>query len=150
MKEQLWLTKVSYVWLSPNTSQSLVFCIDAHGCAISTVIGIYKEKEICLPSKEYISGQRWERINMVVKYIVHIHIYAKLRAYWLFVLLILCQLINVSCINVTNVMMVLLLPLLVSNIIMIQHHLCTVLYLTWLLWVRSYLAYIYNLVGTVL
>ena len=31
-------------------------------------------KEICLPNKEYIFGHRYERINMFVKYIVHMHI----------------------------------------------------------------------------
>ena len=47
-------------------------------CTISKVIGINKG-EICLPNKEYISGHRWERISMVVKCLVHIHITVHLK-----------------------------------------------------------------------
>ena len=35
-----------------------------------------------MSNMEYISGHRWKRINMVTKYIVHMHISAKLKAYW--------------------------------------------------------------------
>ena len=34
-------------------SWPLIFCVDIHVCTISKVIDIYKEKEICLPNKEY-------------------------------------------------------------------------------------------------
>ena len=36
-------------------------------CTISKVVGKNMEKEIHLPNKEYISGHRWERINVVVQ-----------------------------------------------------------------------------------
>ena len=42
-----------------------------------------KNKYVC--QKEKMSGHRWERINMVDKYIIHIDIIAELKAY-LFVL----------------------------------------------------------------
>ena len=55
-------------------------------CTISKVIGINKEREICLPNREYMSSHTWERINMVVKCIEHMHITAELKAYGLLVL----------------------------------------------------------------
>ena len=51
-------------------------------------IGINQEKEIYLPNKEYISSHRWEGINMVVKYTVHMNITAELKANWLLVVYI--------------------------------------------------------------
>ena len=36
-----------------------------------------------MPNKEYISGHKWERINKVGKCILHMHITAELKAYWL-------------------------------------------------------------------
>ena len=47
---------------------------------ITIVIGVNKEKEICVPSKEYISGHRGQRINVVAKCIVHIDITVELKA----------------------------------------------------------------------
>ena len=47
LKEQIRLTNVKYLWLSPNTSWAVVFCIDIHMYAISKVICINKEKEMC-------------------------------------------------------------------------------------------------------
>ena len=41
--------------------------------------------EMCPPTKEYINGQKWERLNMVAKCIVHMHITAQLKAYWILV-----------------------------------------------------------------
>ena len=75
------------MWLSLNTSWPLVFCIDTHVCTISKVIGINEEKEISLPNREYISGHIRERINVVVRCIVHMHITAQLKAYWLLFLI---------------------------------------------------------------
>ena len=49
----------------------------------SKFIGINKGKEIYLPNKEYISGHRCKKINMVAKYIVHMEITAELKANWL-------------------------------------------------------------------
>ena len=40
-----------YLWLSPNSSWALVFCIDTNVCTISKVIDINKEQEICLPNR---------------------------------------------------------------------------------------------------
>ena len=40
------------------TSWALVFCIDADVCAVSKVISINEEKEMCLPTREYICGHR--------------------------------------------------------------------------------------------
>ena len=57
-KEQIWLTIVKYLWLSLNNSWALVLNIDTHVYTIPNVIGISKEKEICLPNKEYIIGHR--------------------------------------------------------------------------------------------
>ena len=42
-------------------------CKDTNVCTISKVIGINKEKGICLPNKEYTNGHRYERANMVYK-----------------------------------------------------------------------------------
>ena len=47
--------------------------------SFSEVIGINKEKEILLPSKEYISVHGGERINTVVKLIVLMHITAEVK-----------------------------------------------------------------------
>ena len=49
-------------------------------CTISKVIGINKEKHMWLPNNLYISAYRWERINMVSKYLMHMHITAELKA----------------------------------------------------------------------
>ena len=38
-----------------------------------------RENEICLPDREYLIGYRWERINMDVRCIVHMHIAAELK-----------------------------------------------------------------------
>ena len=46
-----------------------------------------KEKEMHLSNMEYISGHRLERINMVAKYVVHLHITIELKAYWLLLIL---------------------------------------------------------------
>ena len=46
-------------------------------------IGVNKDKETCLPDKEYVSVADKKSINMVAKCIVHMHITAELRAYWL-------------------------------------------------------------------
>ena len=81
MKEYTRLTNIKYLWLSLKTSFVLVFYIYTHVCTISKVIGINEEKVICLPNMEYKSGQRLERINMIVKCIVHMHITAELKAY---------------------------------------------------------------------
>ena len=62
---------------------AISICIDTHVCIISKVKGIDEEKEICLHNREYISCHRLERINMVIKCIVHMHITAELKAYWL-------------------------------------------------------------------
>ena len=48
VKQHIWLTNVKYLWLSLNTSCILIFCIDTHVCTVIKVIGINKEKEICL------------------------------------------------------------------------------------------------------
>ena len=72
---------VKYFWLSLNTSLALLFFIDTRVCTISKVIGINEEEEICLPNREYIC-HRLEKINMFVKYILHMHIAAELKAYW--------------------------------------------------------------------
>ena len=42
-------------------------CAQIHICIISKVIGINKEKDICLPNKEYISCHRYEKTNMADK-----------------------------------------------------------------------------------
>ena len=68
-------------------------------CTISKVIGINEEKEKCLPNREYLSGHRWERINMVVKCIVHMHITAELKAYWLLVFLIYVHINSIFCLK---------------------------------------------------
>ena len=41
-----------------HTSWGLVFCVIAHVCKISKVIGINTEEEICLSNRESISGHR--------------------------------------------------------------------------------------------
>ena len=76
-------TNAKYLWLSFNTSWVLVFVKDTHVYTISKVIGINKEKEICLRDMECISCCRRERINMVVKCIVHMNITAELLAFLL-------------------------------------------------------------------
>ena len=81
-------TNVKYWWLSLNPSWGLIFCKDVHVCTIWKVFSINTEKEICLSSREYTSVYRWERINMVAKYIVHMHMHstyitAELKADWL-------------------------------------------------------------------
>ena len=38
-----------------------------------------------LPKKEYIIGYKWERVNVFAECIVHMHITAELKAYWLLV-----------------------------------------------------------------
>ena len=58
VKEQIWLANIDCLWLLLNTSWLLVFYVDTHWCTISKVIDVNKEKEICLPNKEYISGHR--------------------------------------------------------------------------------------------
>ena len=58
MKEQIQLTNVKYLCLSPNTLWALVFHVGMNVCTISKVIGINEEKEICLPKMEYLSGHR--------------------------------------------------------------------------------------------
>ena len=40
-----------------RVNMHLVFYIDTHVCIILKFIGANKEKEMCLPYKEYISGQ---------------------------------------------------------------------------------------------
>ena len=67
VKEQIWLKNVKHLRLSLDTSWVLVFFIDAHVC--TKVIGINEDK------KKY------------VKCIVHMHITATLKAYWLLVIL---------------------------------------------------------------
>ena len=62
-REQIWLTNVKYLCLSPNISLAFVFCLDIHVCTIhvctiSKGFGINKGKEIYLPHKEYLSGHR--------------------------------------------------------------------------------------------
>ena len=81
----IWLTNVKYLLLSLNTSWPLVFCIYIyiHVCTISKITTINEEKEIHLPNREYLSGDRWER--MVVRCIVLMHINSELKAYWLLV-----------------------------------------------------------------
>ena len=75
MKEQMWLTNVNCGHhITLYISWALVFCIDTHVCTNSNVIGTNKEKEMYLPKKEYISGYRWERINMLAKWRLHMHI----------------------------------------------------------------------------
>ena len=59
----------------------------SYTCIIFKGIDINKKKK-CLPNKEYISGHRWERIDMVVKWMVHIHVTAELKAYWLLVIML--------------------------------------------------------------
>ena len=59
--------------------------LDTHMCTTSNVNGINEEKETCLQNMEYTSYHRVERINMLVKCIVHMHITAKLKAYWLLI-----------------------------------------------------------------
>ena len=83
MKEKILLTNEKYLWLLLNTSWGLVFCVNAHLCTISKGTDISKEKEKSLSNREYISGHGWERINMVAKYIVHMHITTELKSYWL-------------------------------------------------------------------
>ena len=39
-------------------------------------IGINQEKDVCLSNKEYRSCNKWERISMIVKCMVHMHITA--------------------------------------------------------------------------
>ena len=73
------LTDVTYLWLVPNTSFALVFCINTHVYNLKSYWH-KKENEVCLLNKEYINGHRWERINMATKYIVHIHIAAELQS----------------------------------------------------------------------
>ena len=46
----------------------LVLCIDTHVCKISKVIGINKDKEICLANKKCVSGHRCEGTNKAVMY----------------------------------------------------------------------------------
>ena len=50
-------------------------------------IDINEEEAVCLPNKEYISGHRKERINVVVKCIVHLPITVEVNAHWLLVLI---------------------------------------------------------------
>ena len=52
MKEEIWLTHATYLWLSLNTSWALVFCIDTHLCTVFKFTGTNKGKEICLPNME--------------------------------------------------------------------------------------------------
>ena len=54
MKEQILPTSIKDLWLSLNTSWTLVFYIDTHVYTISEVIVMNEEKEICLPNREYI------------------------------------------------------------------------------------------------
>ena len=42
-------------------------------CTISKPIGINKEKEICLPNKEYICDHRCERANMAAECKIHMN-----------------------------------------------------------------------------
>ena len=49
---KIWLTNVKYLWLLPNTSWTLVSCIDIHVCTVSKVISIKRNKVIYLPNKE--------------------------------------------------------------------------------------------------
>ena len=89
-EEQTWLTVVKYLWLHLNTSWGLVFCTDTYLCTVSKFSDIHQEKKIHLPNREYISGHRWERINMVTKCIVHVHITVEHKVYWPFCLLTAC------------------------------------------------------------
>ena len=52
-------------------------------CVYTQVIGINTENNICFPSKKYITGHWWYRINITAKCILHKHIAAELKAYWL-------------------------------------------------------------------
>ena len=66
MKEQLLLTNVKYLRLSTEHLMHisiLYICM----CTILKNIGINKEKEMCLPNKESISGHKYERTNMATK-----------------------------------------------------------------------------------
>ena len=57
-------------------------CIDTHVSVMLKFIRINKEKEISAKQGIH-KWHRQESINMIVKYIVHIHISAELKAYWL-------------------------------------------------------------------
>ena len=68
------------------TLNGLYYCIvhiDTHVFIMLTFISINREKEICLPNKEYISGTDGESINMVTKSIVYMLITTELEAYLL-------------------------------------------------------------------
>ena len=42
-EEKIWLTNLKYLWLSPNTSLTLVFSKNMHLCTISKIFGMNKE-----------------------------------------------------------------------------------------------------------
>ena len=44
-EEQIWLTNVRYLWLSPHTSWALTFFIDIKVCTISRGIGVNIERK---------------------------------------------------------------------------------------------------------
>ena len=79
MKEQIWFTNIKYLWLNEHfTGISILhryMCIQ-----VSKIIGINKEREICLPNKENIGDHRLERINMVASVYITYYIY-RLIAY---------------------------------------------------------------------
>ena len=65
VKKQIWLTKI--LEAVNLTFMGLVFCIYKTVYIISKDIGINKEREICLPSNESISGHRCERTTVAPK-----------------------------------------------------------------------------------
>ena len=81
-------SNVKYFWLPFNMSCTLVFCVGLHFvCNFRSDWQKWRKGNVC-QTFEYLSGHRWERINMVVKCMVHIHITAELKVYWTLVFLI--------------------------------------------------------------
>ena len=55
MKEQIWLTNVQYLMTATEYFVGIIsIFIDTPVCTIPKLSNIKKEKEICLPNKEYI------------------------------------------------------------------------------------------------
>ena len=67
------------------------------------VIGINKEKEICLPNKEYINATEEKVQIWFTKCMVRMYITAELKAYWLYIKLVILKdaaflfLVNCQC-----------------------------------------------------
>ena len=94
MTEKWGIFKRSSMWINKYGVQTWHFMginfLYTYTCLYNfKCISINHERETCLLNKEYISEHKWEIINMVVRFIVHMHITAELKAYWPLALLLL-------------------------------------------------------------